>query len=707
MNNKILPVVLILFFGLTALAFAQAPAVIVEYYENPSGEMYVRTPDGAEYSVDQFGFGEELPVGATLITLDGDYAELRMDPNGTIIRVGENTNFRVDSLQGCGDAQRNTFSVAVGKFKAVVAKQDGALYSFRGSTAVMGVRGTTLIGYNVPGAEEIAYVLDGVVEYTNSAGQTLMLGAGQAANALASNFVTFQPTGDLLQTLQRGMDFARLRAQEVPGYLEELTEEAMEEAAEAEEEKTEEKAPPSTEDEVSKTERGLGEEPEAETPKWMETLMNFLGMELGTTTINSETWAKAIIQPRFAFGKLKVALYLPVIYKDDMLDPSTWYKPEGNDEWSFGTDQSGWDEIALDAVNDLFLKIRYVEWGDNRDPFFFKFGNLADFTIGHGSIMRNYANDSNFPTERKIGLNLGVNKEKGGLELMVNDAADPEVFGFRAHTRPFAPNMKLGIGLSALADLNPERATSGYGNAMFFNAGIDLDQPIIEREALSIILFADATSMIPYFREDAGFGSGFQVDAVWYDGKPKNWGIDTGIFGKLLMLDYRLEFLYSDGIAQTPFYGPLYDQQSGIKVTALENYLNDPADPQYDLQRMGVYGELGYTMDKVFYIAGGYNWNWPINPATADEWANDNFWVAFGLFEDLLPVYGSVALTRVGLVAPLINDDPTFDFFDENLLLSGELVYPISPIMELALIFQSNVLGGERTPSVSILTRLN
>jgi len=653
-------------------------------------------------------------VGATLITLDGDYAELRMDPNGTIIRVGENTNFRIDGLQGRGEAQKNTFSVAVGKFKAVVAKQDGALYSFRGSTAVMGVRGTTLIGLNIPGVEELAYVLDGVVEYTNAAGQTLVLGAGQAANALAANFTAFQPSADLLQNLQSGMDFVRLRANEVPGYLEELTEEAIEEAEEGEEgeeEKAEGEAPPPEDQKISKKDEEPEEKPEAETPKWMETLMNFLGMELGTTTIANETWAKAVIQPRFALGKLKVALYLPIIYKEDMLDPGTWYKPEGNDEWSFGTDQDGWDEIALDALNDLFLKIRYIQWGESRDPFFFKFGNLENFTVGHGSIMRNYANDSNFPTERKIGLNLGVNKEKGGLELMVNDAADPEIFGFRAHTRPFAPNLKLGFGLSALADLNPERLdlgeTATLGNPMFFNAGLDLDQPIVERDALSIILFADVASMIPYFREDAGFGSGFQVDAVWYDGKPKNWGVDAGIFGKLLILDYRLEFLYSDGIAQTPFYGPLYDQQSVDKTGALVAYLTDPGVAANDLQRMGVYGELGYTLDKVFYIAGGYNWNWPINPATADEWALDRFWVEFGLFEDLLPVYGSVALTREGLVAPLINDDPTFDFFDENLILSGELVYPISPIMELAVEVRSNVLGGEWAPSVSILTRLN
>jgi hypothetical protein len=433
--------------------------------------------------------------------------------------------------------------------------------------------------------------------------------------------------------------------------------------------------------------------------------MTYLGIELGTTTIADETWAKAIIQPRFAFGKLKLALYLPIIYKDDLLDPSTWYPPEGNDEWSFGTDQDGWDEIALDALNDLFLKIRYIQWGDNRDPFFFKFGNIDNFELGHGSIMRNYANDSNFPSERKIGLQLGVNREKGGLELMVNDAADPEVFGFRAHTRPFAPNAKLGIGLSAMTDINPDRGASALGDPIFLNLGIDLDQPIVESDRLSVILFADATSMIPYYREDPGFGSGFQLDAVWYDGKPKNWGLDAGVFGELFILDYRLELLVSNGLGRTPFYGPLYDVNSVDNVQALNLYLTDPSINANDPNRIGVKGEVGYTLDKVFYITGGYNWNWPVNPVPG-EYVDDEFWMEFGLFEELLPVYGSIGLRRIGLAAPLINGD-SISFFDENLVLAGALVYPLSPIMELALEVQSNVIGGKWYPTWSVLTRLN
>jgi hypothetical protein len=225
--------------------------------------------------------------------------------------------------------------------------------------------------------------------------------------------------------------------------------------------------------------------------------------------------------------------------------------------------------------------------------------------------------------------------------------------------------------------------------------------------------------MIPYFREEPttiavpGL-SGLAMDAVWYDGKPRNWGVDAGILGKLLVLDYRLDFLYSHGTYRPFFYGPLYDVESLFYVDELVSYLSDPTLAKWDTQKMGVYGELGYTLDKVFYISGGYEWNWPINPATDSLWPEDMLWVELGIFEDLLPLYGSVAVTKKDFASAWINynnglapypDKPKF--LDTNLILSGELVYPVAPFMELALVFQSNVFDGEWSPSISILTRLN
>lgn len=703
MKAKRNTILILLLLGAAGALFAQAPVVRLEYFENSSGDMSVRLPGGKEMGIEEIGIGKELPVGATLVTLDGDYAELRLRPAGTILRISENTNFTVNGLQGRDNAPKNTFTVAVGKIRAVVAKKDGAQYSFRGDTAICGVRGTQFFLSVLPTVEELAYVVDGVIDYTNGAGRTIAVGAGLAANALAGDFQTFTLPPGILQSLQQGMDFVQLRIQEVEGYREEAAGEGEKSTAVVE--------PVQKAEELAEAEEPAKSEP----PKWLEKMMKLLGMEIGTVTLpdpvtgDPATYAKAIIQPRFGLGKLKLALYLPVIYQEDLFDPGTWYKPQGNNEWSFGTDQDGFDDIALDALHDLFLKIRYIEYGDNRDPFFFKVGNLSDITLGHGSIMRMYANDADFPAERKVGLDLGVNPKKGGLQVMTDDAGDPHLFGVRGYLRPIA---RLGIGLSAVADINPEQLDLPDANLMFLTTGLDLDLPVIEKERLSIVAFADAAAMAPYFRDALAvpaIDKGLAWDAVWYDGKPRNWVLDAGILGNLMKIGYRLEFLWWNGVFRPAFYDTLYDRLSA-------QYVNDFVDPaagyfatigdaKWDASSMGVYGELAYEWPKIFYIKGGYLWPWPVG---GGDWPDDQLWLEFGVFEDLLPLYGSITMTRRGLASTVIDSGwDALHFFDENLVFSGEIVYPFSPLIELALVVSMVQDGpGSTFPSVSILTRL-
>jgi len=672
-------------FLLAAAALFAAPRMVIEYFENNSGGLYVRGADGAEKEASAISFGDELPVGSTLITLQGDFAELRLDPNGTIVRVSENTNFTVKSVQGRDGATKNAFGLAVGKVKTVAAKTKGAVYSFEGNTAVCGVRGTKFIFSVLPGQRELAYVLEGLVDFTNQAGQILALQAGMAADALASSFASFTPPAELQQDLEGGTQFQQLNEDDV-GKGEPATigtpgeDKAAEEAGQAKD----------------------------KTPKWVQRLMDFLGMEIGTVTLEGETWAKAVIQPRFKIGKLKAGLYLPIIYHNDLFDSSDWYRPDGNDERSFGTDQSGWDEGAVDILKDVFLKIRYIEWGEQRDPFFFKFGNWGDLTMGHGSIMRHYANDLDFPSERKLGLNLGLDGKKGGLEAMISDAADPQLFGIRPYWKPGGG--RFALGFTALTDLNPEQVPYGdaatMGKPLFLNGGLDLELSIVEGKGLSVVPYLDAAIMLPFFREPVGaVDSGFALDAVWFDGALHNYGAMAGVLGNILFIDYQLEFRYSDGLFQPGVYGPLYDRESPQRVSDLLTYLSDPA--AYNVQTMGVYGELGFTLERVFYIKGGYFWPWPVDPADRDSvWINDTLHVEFGILKGLLPLYGSIALDRVGIGAPLIRGE-SLNFFDENLHFTGEIVYSFSPLMELALQATTNVVGGNVYPTFSILTRIN
>jgi hypothetical protein len=693
MERKIILLSAAVFLLAAASLFAAAaPKMVIEYFENNSGGMYVRAADGTETEASQIGLGDELPVGSTLITMEGDFAELRLVPNGTIVRVAENTNFTVKSVQGRDGAPKNAFSLAVGKIKTVAAKSKGAVYTFDGNTAACGVRGTKFIFSVLPGQSETAYVLEGLVDFSNQAGQTLALKAGMAADALAASFKGFKPSRELLEELEKGTQFQKLAENEVAGQP-----------------GAGEPAP------------GAAKGPEAkdQTPKWLQRLMDYLGMEIGTVTLPDETgqnatWAEAIIQPRFDFGKLKIGLYLPIIYKNDMFDPSGWYHPlvngQPDNEWSFGTDQPTWDRVAVDFVDDLFLKIRYIQWGEQRDPFFFKFGNWDDLTLGHGSIMRHYANDLDFPAVRKLGLNLGIDGKKGGLEAMISDAANPQLFGLRPYWKPLGG--KFALGFTAMTDLNPEQVpyggTPAYGNPIFLNAGLDMELSIIESKGFSLVPYVDAAVMLPYFREAVpayGVDSGFAVDAVWNDGRPHNYGAMAGVLGNISVLDYQVELRYADGVFRPAFYGPLYDRKSPDRVVEMLEYLQNPA--AFDAQTLGVYGELGFTLERVFYISGGYFWPWPLNPAASDaDWVNDTLHLELGILKGLLPLYGSIALDRDGIFLPIMRGKK-LDFFDENLRFSGEIVYPFSPIMEFALQVSTTVVGTEVYPTLSILTRLH
>ncbi len=681
MNRKRIYILFILLLGAAAILFAQQPTAIVEYFENNSGDLIVSL-DGEEYSADEFDFGEELLIGSILITGEGDYAEIRLEPNGSIIRVSENTNFQINGLQGRDESKINNFQVAVGKFRAVLAKEKGARYQFRGSSAVCGVRGTDFGMSVLPGETELVFVIDGLIDFTNAAGATIEVGAGFSADALAPVFQASAETSEAMADFLAGLDFKVLKKTDVPGY-----------------EKVEipEKAEKPEDEEVEEAKEGL-----------MAKLMQILGFEIGSVTMGGETYAKAIIQPRFAFGKFKIALYLPIIYQENMLDPADWHKPDGNNEWSFGTDQDEWDRIASDFIEDLFLKIRYIEYGKQRDPFFFKLGNLNNITVGHGMIMRNYANDSDFPAVRKVGVNLGIDAENSGVEAMVNNAADPEIFGARLYFRPMGSDFPLAFGITVLTDIDPDEEEA-FGDPILLNGCFDLDYPLLHTDSLSMILFADIATMLPYFRKDVPgpytISSGLAGDAIWDGERLKNWGFATGILGNILPVDYRLEFRYSDGTFIPGFYNNIYERRRSEYVEDIVNYLEDPNNPEYKAQTMGIYGEAGYTMEKVFFFEAGYLWPWYINN-TGEGRPEDFLHVKVGIMKGLLPVYASVSYDRFGLITNLL-DGESVDFIDVNTVLSAEVVYPVAPVLELAVVVVNNFVEGDSYISVSILTRAN
>lgn len=454
----------------------------------------------------------------------------------------------------------------------------------------------------------------------------------------------------------------------------------------------------------------------------MAKLREILGMEIGSVTIDGETWAKVVLQPEFRLGKLAAGLYLPVIYKSDMFNPSDWYHPAGNDEWSFGRDQTTTIGTIEDFTADLLLKIRYLEWGKQRDPFFMKIGNLDDITVGHGLIMRNFANDAEFPAVRRVGLNIGVDRDQFGFEWMVNDAGnllgmttlfvDPNyvpdvVTGGRVYLRPIK-GFRAALGVSLLADFGAAAAFSDpvkTGMPIFINPGADLDLPIIESSFLSIVGFADAALMLPYLRKapdltylgitGSPVPAGLRLEAV-YDRSAaagelrfKNYGIAAGLFGNVAIVDWRLEYRYYTGTFKPAFYNTGYERSRSQYVQEVVDYLANSADPRFNALTMGIYGEGGFTINKICSLELGYFWPWDASGKLQFKQLDDRLIAKFTLEKGVIPVVdisGSVSYERTNFMPSILNGQAA-RLFDANTVVKAEVMYPVAPTMDVVLFY--------------------
>jgi hypothetical protein len=695
MKTTCFTIIILLFVSAGGTLFAQTPQLA--YFENASGGLKVRYADGTELTGNKLAVGDMIPVGATIITEAGDYMELQLK-NGTIIRINENTNFTIASIQGVDGATENSFELYVGKFRTVAARASGEeRYRLRTRTAVCGIRGTdtgmeALYDESVSGnIGAKVFVFEGIVDVTridpfsqDELGKITLKG-GQWADTTAVLFKPSPITTDLRKEFLRGLEFKKLDPAKVPGH-----------------------TPSGT---VTQPTGAGGEEPQGvtgqEEPEWVKALRQMLGMEIGTVTIGDVTYAKAILQPIIKIDDLKLVLYLPIIYQSNMFDPEDWYQPDGNNEWSFGFDPKYKDDPAGrigDIFADLVLKIKSLEYGELRDDFFIKLGNLEDITIGHGLIMRNYANDADFPAVRRLGFNMGADFDTVGFELMCNDLAQavrgtPEIVGARFYVRPAGKSFPLAFGISGVVDLNPADALEGStipmptGDPVFISAGLDTEFPLVENEGFGLVLFADLAAMLPYFRDSipGGIDSGFAFDAIWHGPSGEetlsNYGIAAGLLGNVGEFDWRLEARFSTGIFKPDFYNALYDRLRGAYTYRIIDYLLNPGAPENQASTFGIYGEGTYTWEKVLSFTAGYLLPLDIEAGNVDFAEDDYLVLKFTLEPGVIPVVGiyfQVIYERTRFINTIMEGEKNgFNLFDENTVVKTAVGYPLTENVHL------------------------
>lgn len=737
---KKLTFILILFFIPAGLFFAQdggGPAAILEYFDNPDG-VFVITSEGEDLFPE---YGMDLYPGDKIKTTNS-VAEIRLDPNGSLIKLATSTDFVIDTLQNRGGAEANTFSLLTGKLKAVAARTGTAQYQIKTQTAVCGVRGTTFGLQVSEGVTDSAIVEKGLITFQKIAtGEAVELAAGQFADTFADTFQAVAATPEQFASFFEGIEEfvgENMNPDAVPG-----NEPVAEEGAGDEEAPPEE---PLGDETVVADEEDTGEEAAGPSPMdpIMEYLRDVLGMEIGSITIEGKTYSKAVLQPEFTLGKLSMGLYLPIIYESNMFDPEDWYHPKGNDEWSFGSDYNFDDDplgYVEDILSDTFLKIRYLQWGEQRDKFYLKVGNLDNMTIGHGLLMRNYSNNDSFPAIRRIGINTGFDLSGFGMEAVVNDLAEPEIFGGRLYFKLIG---NFAVGFSGIVDIDPAGEipvdpddTSGtdpalaVGDPIFVNAGLDLDLPIIENDILSIVLFGDIGGMMPYLRNSIGTGddtieSGLILQALYNPDADveagelplRNYGIAAGVLGNIFIMDYRVEYRNYNGTFRPTFFNKNYNRSRGEYAVQVKNELLSPQEIE---QIVGVYGEAGFNIADKFRLEAGYMWPWKEDFEFGEE---DYLHIEAELFRGLIPVvdiHGSIAYDRYKFIPTLIGTDTELTLFDANTVVRGEVIYPVAPTLDLAILVSTtvayddagNVLLDPDTgktqvnPSISIETRVH
>jgi len=694
--------------------------------------------------------GEEIKSGETVRT-HASSAELQLQPNRSIIKIAPNTVFVLESLGSADTGDANEFALLSGKIRAVAARTSGLeRYRIRTPSAVAGVRGTDFSLSVIEGAKDALFVRSGLVEFSRTlvdgTSQVIMVGAGQFADAFASNFAPLTPPADQIEQEFGNLEFTSLDPQSVPEGPETLSEAETEEeeSTETPEEAVEENEAEAAEDALppdSTTIPQLGKMPvdsdtdsqtdrkTAADSKFFAWMGDVLGFEIGSVIIDGQTYSKAIIQPVFSVGKLRMGLYMPIIYTSDLFDTDTWYHPRGNNEWSFGAEY--WDDdpykASMDALTDVALKIRFMEYGQPLvDPFYLKVGNLNTMSIGHGILMRNFANDSDFPAVRRIGLNTGFDAGSWGAEAVVNDLSEPEIFGGRF-------NFLHIFGLSAIADIDPAGELESneerhlIGDPILVGTAFDIDIPILNLQYLNLRAFADLGAIIPYTRYDlpGGPSAGFQYKTIYDSDRGsgldalQNYGFISGLMGKFLLLDYRLEFRHYRGAFKPTLFDSTYERnrvQYASEFAAL--LYDDQLDSAYIVN--GIYGEAGFNLfrEKVIFTAGYLMpWSPDSEPSWSDLARQDYLMLRLAINKGLIPLYdisGSVSFERNGFAYAVAKKK---NLFTADAVLKGELVMPIANTVDFAVVFTNAALGNEEldlenpeyktSPTISFETRIH
>ncbi len=175
---------LVVFSVMTALVplFSQDTGGAVIIFASGNGFEHIQEGETREYDLAvDVAEGLELEAGDYLNSYEGTFLEIQILPSNNIVKVAENTSFRIAEMDTDGGGK---FELSYGRVRARVEKISGlGRFTIDGPSIVAGVRGTDF-GYDIiyqaqEGAERTVatvYCFDGNVEVEQKDSETAETG---------------------------------------------------------------------------------------------------------------------------------------------------------------------------------------------------------------------------------------------------------------------------------------------------------------------------------------------------------------------------------------------------------------------------------------------------------------------------------------------------------------------------------------------------
>lgn len=330
------------------------------------------------------------------------------------------------------------------------------------------------------------------------------------------------------------------------------------------------------------------------------------------------------------------------------------------------------------------------------DPFYLKLGNLKTMSLGHGTVMKNFANDQDFPAVRKIGLNAGLKLGPLAIEGMADNVAKPTVVGGRLALDLIGDQVALGFQTSAdlklASDLDPtkNKTADDYGDPILFVGGADLQLfKINAGAAFRTTAFADVNSLAVLYQKDStvyGLTKGLDLSPMIHDGKFAGFGGEAGLYGNIAIVDYRFSFqaekgLYTNGIFQGNYY-----RTRNVFLQTLGEYSKKGSTTQAEKDKaltMGIFGSFGFDVG-LFALEGAYRWPFELKAdGKIGPSDSDSLKIGVNIPKDKIPfvkLAGGISYERTKFL-PSIRDG--VNLFDANTVFRGEVIYGLAKGMDL------------------------